>query len=173
MSNLSPQQLLVHRITSCQRQLYGYILTLLAQPDAAEDVLQETNMVLVAKAEEWSETEDFAAWAFRVAYFQCLAHLKRKRRDRLKPVDESLLADLAQRAAAAPMGEPRLAALRQCLTKLPEPARRMITLRYDGQFDIDAIASQTQRSGGAVRVALHRARLALLECIRKTLAAQS
>lgn len=162
------------RITSAQRQLYGYILTLLADPAAAEDVLQETNLVLVEKADQWDAAEDFVAWACRVAYFQTLAHFKRRRRDRLAFMDESALSDIAGRTAAALQHhDRRLAAMRQCLGKLPDASRRLITLRYDGQFSIDQIAEQTARSGGAIRVALHRARLMLLACIRKTLATES
>ncbi|QNN22942.1 sigma-70 family RNA polymerase sigma factor [Planctomycetales bacterium ZRK34] len=171
MADLTTQQRLVARITSAQRQLYGYILTLLADPAAAEDVLQETNLVLVEKAEQWDQAEDFVAWACRVAYFQSLAYFKRRRRDRLAFMDESTLSDLAGRTAAAlEHHDRRLTAMRQCLTKLPESSRRLIALRYDGQFSIDQIATETTRSGGAIRVALHRARQMLLACIRKTLA---
>ena len=38
--------------TRCQRLLYGYILTLVAAPSEAEDILQEANMVLLRKADE-------------------------------------------------------------------------------------------------------------------------
>ena len=49
MSDAQRQAQTVQRITECQRRLYAYILTLLPGTQQADDVLQETNLVLWAK----------------------------------------------------------------------------------------------------------------------------
>jgi len=58
------------RLVAAQAGLYSYILTLLPWSDQANDVLQETNLVLWREAAEFSRESNFQAWACRVAYFQ-------------------------------------------------------------------------------------------------------
>jgi DNA-directed RNA polymerase specialized sigma24 family protein len=73
----------IQQLVGLQTRLYAYILTLLADAAAAEDVLQETNLVLYCKAKEFTEGTCFDAWAFRTARNQCLAFWTLRGRDRL------------------------------------------------------------------------------------------
>ena len=70
----------VRLITEYQPALYAYILTLHPDRVNAQDILQETNLVLWQKAGELRGGTNFKAWAFRIAYFQTLAQLKRRKR---------------------------------------------------------------------------------------------
>ncbi|MEK9783748.1 MAG: sigma-70 family RNA polymerase sigma factor, partial [Opitutales bacterium] len=71
------------KLVRIQRALYSYILCLLPNRTDAEDVLQETNLVLCKKFPEYDETGNFQAWAFRIAKFQVMAHLTRHRRSKI------------------------------------------------------------------------------------------
>jgi RNA polymerase sigma-70 factor (ECF subfamily) len=64
-------------ITSHQAAIYAYVLTLLPDRVAAQDILQETNLVLCRKRDEFEPGTNFKAWAFSIAYWQTMAHLKR------------------------------------------------------------------------------------------------
>ena len=68
----------VRRLTGCQPRLYAYIMTLVLDPHEADDVLQQANLVMWEKLDEFLACENFDALACRVAYFQVLAY----RRDR-------------------------------------------------------------------------------------------
>ena len=50
-----------------QRELYAFILSMLPNLTEADDVLQETNMVLWRKREEFEPGTNFGAWARTVA----------------------------------------------------------------------------------------------------------
>ena len=67
----------VSLLTGHQRKLYSFILSLLRNPSDADDVLQETNLVLWQKCNEFEPGTNFGAWAFRVAQFQVMAHRKK------------------------------------------------------------------------------------------------
>lgn len=157
----------IRDLIDCQARLYGYILAALADVNEAEDVLQETNVVLWRKSEEAQQVDSFAAWACRVAQFQVLAHFQRRRRDK-HAFGESLIAQLADESARqdANLGT-RRAALQNCLEKLPEGQRQMITQRYVDGDSVTDIASRTNRPVGSISQTLYRIRLALMDCIRR------
>lgn len=166
----SQREQFVERMTRHQRELYGFILSLTGRPADAEDVLQETNIVLWRKVDEYDPARPFMTWACRIAHFQVLAYLKRVQRDRLAFLDERLLSSIAEIAARyAEQPDRRLQALRECLEQLPEHSRALIRQRYFSGQGVQNIAEALGRSAGAVSVALHRARSALLACIEKKL----
>ena len=157
-------------IAGSQRPLYAYIRSLMGPCGEADDVLQEVNLVLCRKAREYDGRGRFLTWACRVAYFEVLAHLKRRQRDKGLYFDEAVLEDLAgPLAREAEQFDGRLEALRHCLARLSPANRRMITARYARDGSVQAVALQLGRPAASVRVSLHRIRLALLECIEKTL----
>ena len=63
----------VTQITKVQRQLHAFILSMVWNPAEAEDVLQETNLVLWEKAAEYDPSRPFLPWAMRFAQFQAMA----------------------------------------------------------------------------------------------------
>lgn len=172
-SGAAPPDQFVMWITGAQRPLYAYIRTLLGPSADVEDVLQEVNLVLWRKAQEYDGRGQFLTWACHVAYLQVLAHLKRCRRDKHVYFDEAVLADLAVPLAHQVESlEERAEALRHCLQQLAPEHRRMITARYADGGSVQKIAQELGRPAGSVRVALHRIRGALLACMQRQLAAE-
>jgi len=161
----------IAHLTRCQTSIYAYILTLVRDPDAAADLLQETNLVLWRKAEQFQPGTDFGAWAARIAHFEVLAWRKRHARDR-HVFDDDLLqrvgdeyrrqnepADLTDRAAA----------LRRCIDRLQREERELIERRYAAGGSVKQIAADLGKSEGAVSTALYRLRHALSDCIERTI----
>ncbi len=70
------------QLVAVQRRLYAYILTILPNLADADDVLQDTNSVLLRKRKEYAAGTEFGAWACRVAYFEVLALRKKRQRER-------------------------------------------------------------------------------------------
>ncbi len=162
----------VQNIIALQTKLYVFILTLLADTEAADDVLQEANLVLLRKADEFREGTNFEAWAYRIARVQCLAHWKVRSRDRLV-LDEEVLNGVASRVELR-LGEldARTRALRQCLGSLPARQRELLENRYSTGRSVKEIAQQFDRPEPSISQALYRIRTALLRCIRLRLANQ-
>jgi RNA polymerase sigma-70 factor (ECF subfamily) len=159
-------------LTNHQSALYAAVVVLLGSAEGAQDVLQETNAALLAKAGEYDPARPFVPWAMAFARFQALAWRKQQARDRLV-LDDGLFAALADRLTAeGPAPNRRLAALEGCLGKLAGPARELVDARYARGESVQALAVRLGRSANVVSVSLFRARQALLDCIRAKLAAE-
>ena len=63
MSLEEREEQIVQQIAACQDQLFAYILTLVPHRDVARDILQETNLVLWRRREEFVPGTSFVAWA--------------------------------------------------------------------------------------------------------------
>lgn len=164
---------LVRLIAQAQRRLYAFILMLVRRPGDAEDVLQETNLVLWRKRETFRPGSDFYAWAFEIARLQVLAwHGKQNRgtgsfdADLLAGIAESAVVELEQYSR-------REAALRGCLQKLPPAQRDLILRRYQPRIAVNALAVELGKSAKAVSESLRRIREALRQCIERTFATES
>lgn len=95
-----------------------------------QDVPQETNLALFAKAAEYDVQRPFLARAIRFARFQAMAWRKRQSRDRLV-LDEGLFEIVADRLTQdAVVSNRRLDALEACMGRLPEAARDLVDARY-------------------------------------------
>ncbi len=160
-------------LASVQRKLFLYILSLIHQPVDAEDILQETNLVLWRKFDEFDPQTDFLRWACKVAYYEVLKF--RSRRSKSEGLlSEEVLEVLAHDAGELlGQAERRREALAYCLQKLREPLRRLVLARYAPDATIQSAAHAVGKTVEAARRALHRARMFLLECIRRRLAADS
>lgn len=160
----------MERIAASQKVLVGYIRTLVMDVDDADDILQETNVVLWRRAGEYDPSMKFTTWACGVAKRQVLAWARDRGRDRHLFLDAALLDDLAERATAqADLGEARAAALRLCLAKLTDHQRQLIRQRYHPQGSVQRMAELSGRSTNALSVALNRIRRKLQECITHTM----
>lgn len=159
----------VYQLTDWQGRLYGYLMTLLGNPDDARDVLQETNVVLWRKIDEFESIRDFGAWARKCAYFQALAFIRDRKRDR-HLFDDDLLARFAEEDGDPVSEEDELAlALRECLSQLEDRQRKLISQHYRDQTSIRKMAKDHGKSESAVKMSLMRIREALRTCINSKL----
>jgi RNA polymerase sigma-70 factor (ECF subfamily) len=60
-------------------------------------------------------------------------------------------------------------ALKKCLNKLPEKQRALVSEAYSDEIKINEIAKREGRSAMSVYKVLHRARMALADCVQNTL----
>jgi RNA polymerase sigma-70 factor, ECF subfamily len=160
----------IQQLILCQDRLYAYVLALLGDPSAAEDVLQETNLAATERLSESAAIDDFTAWLFGVARHHVQSHRRRLGRERLRFNDEllELLAD--ELPAATTELSVRQLALRSCLADLPTEQRELILRRYAPDASVQRLASELRRTVGVVSQTLYRIRLALLQCIQGKLA---
>ncbi len=163
----------VRQLTGHQNRLFGYVYSLLGDRSRAADVLQETNLVLWRKIDEFQPDRPFLPWAFAIARFQVLAHLRDQKRDRLL-LDAELVESLSDEAErqAGQLNALR-EALRPCMQLLTVNNRELLDRRYFRAMPVAEIAQATQRSIGSIKVALLRIRRQLAECVQKRLAAES
>ena len=157
----------VELMTQHQGRLYGYILTLTADSDVANDLLQEANVVLWKQWHQFQPGSNFKAWSFRIAHFQFMAYRQCQLRDKTLFSDD-LLATLASEARDVDeRHEERAAALEKCLERMPARSREAIRLRYADELKVSDMAEVLHRSANAVYQILFRARQWLIECVQK------
>ena len=150
----------------------AYVRRLVPTRHDAADVMQSVVLVLWRKFHELDHTDHFRKWAFGVARLETLAWLRNKARDRLVLADD-VLQTVARESAR---DEERLSAQREalesCLEKLPLEQRTEILAAYAPGVAIQEVARQSGRTVAAFYQWLHRMRVRLLECTRKTLQAE-
>ena len=158
----------VQRLTGCQAHLYAYIMTLLLDANRADDVLQQTNLVIWEKIDEFVGVDNFEARACKVAYYQVLASRRDASREHGRLLfDDTVLENVAQ-AASRQMSrfDGYLSALRDCVSRLSKRQRELIRLRYMSGGSVNAIAAERSESPDATSALLYRIRKKLLACIQ-------
>ena len=81
---------LVQLMMKYQRRIFAYIHTLVPSRSDAEDILQETNLILCRKAKEYDPSGHFQGWAFKIARFQVMRFLTKTKRNKLQFCSEIL-----------------------------------------------------------------------------------
>jgi RNA polymerase sigma-70 factor, ECF subfamily len=158
----------VELMTQYQGRLYVYILSLIGDPDAANDVLQETNIVLWKESRQYIAGTNFKAWAFRVAHFQCMAQRQRRLRDKVVFSDE-VVARLAMESKQLDATyEDRAAQLGRCLEQIQPRSREALRLRYAEGIAVKEMATKMNSTSNAVSQLLFRARQWLVECVKRS-----
>jgi RNA polymerase sigma-70 factor (ECF subfamily) len=155
-------------------RLYGYIHALVRDLNDADDVFQQTTLILWKKFAEFDRQRSFFAWACGIARLEVANFLRSRRRQRLYFSDDlNLLLIEPQAALTNDELESRRDALPKCIEKLRERDRELLAECYGGPSEIHVAAGRRGRSTQSVYNSLRRIRRALFECIARTLAQSS
>jgi len=170
-SNMKPPpDAFVMNLANNQLRLRSFIHTLVRRTADVDDILQETNMVLWEKRDEYDDARPFMPWACRFAHLQVLAFLKRHQRHAHYALDEQLCQAIAGESMHhLEQMEARLGALRECLGQLPARNRALIDERYSENIPVQQIAERHGRSADSVSMRLYRIRRALADCVRRVM----
>ena len=154
-------------------QLWGFLVGLTKDPGRAEDLFQNTYVVLCEKWMQYQPGTNFLAWARQIARFEFLASVDPERRAFVTAEMEVL--ESAMRAAESGGGAPsrRREALRRCLDEMPQArSRRVLELRYGEGLPGEKVAQQLGLSLTALYTLLSRVRRLLQECIERRVRAE-
>jgi RNA polymerase sigma-70 factor, ECF subfamily len=161
-------------ITRHQAAIYAYILTIHPDRVAAQDILQETNLVMCRKVAEFEPGTNFKAWAFRIAWWQTMAYLKRVKRSGFVNLEPDVLELVAHEAETELTDfEDRHLALKSCLQKLPAGDASILLAHYQRGESLAEISGRLGRTRDALKQVLLRIRRILRTCIERQLASQS
>ena len=166
----SAEERIVGLIARHQPEIHRYVLSLLPDRMLADDVLQETNLVLWRKAAEYDPAQPFLPWALTIALYQVKAARRDAGRDR-HVFDDSLVEILAAEGREAePQAGDLERALEACLQELPEKQRQLILARYEPGSSVQNLAAERSQTPTALSLTLMRIRKALESCIERKLA---
>ncbi len=150
-----------------QRRLYGFILTLVHDRAAADDILQDVSAILWKKFDKFEPGTDFAAWGMAVSRFTIL-NWRRKQKKVPLPLDDHQFALLADEAVAVSCElETRRFAFAECMKLVDDDNRKLLASRYELNRSVAMIAEHLGRSRVAIYKRLGRIQSQLLDCINE------
>ncbi len=163
----------VHRLfVQNQRRVFGHILTLLPRVTDAEEVFQETCVIILSKAGQFTAGTDFVRWACQIAQYEVYNFRRRRQHERLQ-FNAALLETLAaKRLEKSDLLDLSLDVMRQCVERLPITDRQLIQDRYGRNITSRALALELGRPENAVYKSLLRIRRGLRECVEHNLLRQ-
>lgn len=168
-----PSEEFVQLFTRHQRPLYLFLLSQCPNPIEAEEILQETNVIIWKKYAQFEVGTNFFAWTCKIARFEFLKHRERRTRERIVFSDEfvSMVADEVEERSVTL--EQRREALIECLRKLNDKDRQLIEKRYSPGESGKSVAQFLNRPANAVYQSLSRIRRTLHTCVTRRMATPS
>jgi RNA polymerase sigma-70 factor (ECF subfamily) len=152
-------------MTRHQRQIFSYIYVLVPNRPDAEDLLQETSLVICEKFHEFKEGTDFVAWACQIAYWR--VRYSRQKFARSKVVFDQEIVDVLAKTTTEMADEldQRHEALAACLQRLHPRDRELLMRRYEPGGTVEEAAKRSGRKLQTAYKALARLRKLLLDCV--------
>jgi RNA polymerase sigma-70 factor, ECF subfamily len=164
-----PVEAFVLLLARHERMLAAYVLTLVPHFQDADDILQDSKVIMWRNFAQFRIGTNFGAWARKIAFHQVLSHRKHKKRDRLEFSEDFLHAVAAEVESATEYYGERQTALNTCIAKLSAEQRQILRFRYQDQLGIEDLAARMDRTVTATYRALSRIRHALHECVSRAL----
>jgi RNA polymerase sigma-70 factor, ECF subfamily len=154
-----------------QTQLFSYIYSLVRDLNDADDLFQQTSLVLWDKFPQFDPNRSFIGWASGVARYEVLNFLRARSRNRLYFSDALNLALIeAHESFEAELLVDRREALAGCMNKLRDRDRELLDACYGRSICIQELATSFGRTTHSIHNSLRRIRRSLFECVRRSLA---
>jgi len=150
------------------RRIYEFILTLVVNHSDADEIYQNTSVILWRKFGSYDPEGSFQAWACRIAYLEIL-QLRRTNRRMQTFSDEVMELLVNKMMTQGGQMNVRHDALGDCLEKLDSQDRQLIEQRYYHQRPPKEIARAESVSVYSIYRSLARVHRSLRECIDRTM----
>ena len=169
MSNNDKTERYMQQLLGYQSALRAYIHAQITDWHAAEDVLQETNVVILKKMGQFREGTFFKSWIFTIAFNQVRS--SRLKLARQKDILSDHLAETLADQAVEKLDdiEERRHALAICYGKLSSQQQALMNRRYSDNRSVIQMAEDSPSSAGTIRQTLYRIRQLLADCIARRL----
>lgn len=155
----------VAKFAHYEPDLRRFIRSLLPTWTDADEVLQQTAIVIWRKFEQYDPETNFMKWACVIARFEALAYRRKMARDRLVFREDVL--DLMAEEGAEEVDHRRVEhdALQVCLGAMPEKQRQLITLAYTPGVKVKELAEEAGSTAAAFYMRIKRLRHQLMQCV--------
>ncbi len=147
--------------------IWAFLMGLAKNPNRAEELFQNTYLVICEKWRQYTLGTNFLAWARQIARYEFLASVhpaKRKHATVEAGILESVLDDAEPGAEATAHTHEYL---RDCMERLTDRSRKVVRMRYWNGMACADLARKLSLSMNGVYTLLSRVRRTLLECIER------
>lgn len=163
------QERIIRLLAQTQERLQRYVLVLLPDWDAAQEIVQNTHVVIWRKSAEFHSAADegFYRWAKQIAYYEVKKYLAKQAAQPtlLDPETAALISE--EFDALDDSLDERRQQLAACIEKLPPRDREVLKLRYWKEYGVAAVADRMGKTVDAIYKSLQRIRRSLLRCIQR------
>jgi RNA polymerase sigma-70 factor, ECF subfamily len=157
-------------LTRDQSRLFAYLHSLVRNLDDAEDLMQQTAVILWKKFAEFDRSRSFIAWACGIARFEAMNFLRSRSREKLYFSDDLnlLLIETIEKIPHDEFEE-RRQALSGCVEKLRSRDREILRHHYSNSQPVSEVAVEQGRSPQSIHNSLRRIRKTLHDCVTRSL----
>ena len=159
------QQQLAQLWMQAQPKVFSFVATAVTRRHDAEDILQQVALETASSFENYDASRPFLPWVLTIAHRMVIRFYERQKR---QPVifSESTLQVLVDYHVESSRTDDERAALQECVGKLDEKSRQLLSMRYDDDLNTSDMANRSGLTAGSVRVTLSRIRKQLIDCVR-------
>ncbi|MEN6308366.1 MAG: sigma-70 family RNA polymerase sigma factor [Anaerohalosphaeraceae bacterium] len=153
-------------------RIFGFILTFLPNFAKAEDILQETMIIMWRKFDEFESGTNFAAWGIKIARYN-LYKFHENHQAGVVRFDSDAIEAISQQVGDMDTRKTNsyIDALLHCFEKLGSQGRQLMLLKYEQNFKVQEISEKIGRSIRDTYRILSRIQHTLHECTSQTLKA--
>jgi RNA polymerase sigma-70 factor (ECF subfamily) len=152
-----------HLVEKHQGDVYGLCVRMLGDRHEAEDVAQEVFLRVFRSLHRWDAVRPFRPWVMGITINRCRTWLSQRSR---RPE----LADYLQHTALSRPEDDSaelIREIRQAVNGLRGEYREVFILFHEQGLPYESIAESLERPVGTVKTWLHRARMEVLEKLRR------
>lgn len=169
MSGIDEQEIAAFSdlVSGHRSRVFGYIYSMLHNMSDAEDIYQQTTLLMWQKFDEFEPNTDFCGWALRIAYYNIKNFQRTARRHHAFFSDE-VMTRVAKcyESQSARHAEERLDALSHCVRRLPERHQHILRQRYTDGTSIRVLAEREGKTEAAMTMLLSRLRKTIFHCVQ-------
>lgn len=159
-------------IRKYQVGLRSFIRSMGVERHAVDDLAQETFLVAYKELDNFDQSLDFGFWLRGIARNLIRNELRKNARHH-RIMDEKLsyflLDEINNNYEPKDYDEDEIAVLKECISKLPDKSRNLISHKYTNNKNSQEISELVSMSTTAVRLALMRIRQKLKICLTYSL----
>ena len=169
MSDSSKTNEFLRLLMTNQKRIYAFILAMVPNHQDADDLFQETVLLMWSKFDSFTPGTSFIAWGCTIARYQILSVRKRHSVRSIRFSEAAMELLCRESDPFLEQMDNRTQALRTCIGKLAPGDHDLICLRYRDEASIKSIAEQMGRSVQSIYKRITRIHDTLLRCVRRTI----
>jgi RNA polymerase sigma-70 factor (ECF subfamily) len=162
-------EVFVKKFAHHEGDLRRFARSLLPNWTDADEVVQQTAIVMWRKFEQYDPETNFMKWGCVIARFEALAYRRKMARDRLVFREDVLELMADEGIEEMDQRDAEHAALESCLEEVPEMQRRFLTLAHTQGVNVKELAEQAGSTAAAFYMRLNRLRRQLMKCVESKL----
>lgn len=147
-----------HKILPLKNKLFRFALSVVANKELAEDLVQDAYVKLWKSRSQLTEVRNIEAWTMRMVKNLCIDHFRGSRSYMGIVADGMDMMDKGAAPDKVAEQKDELEILEEIVKRLPEQQRMVFQLREVEEYSYKEIAEILEISMDSVKVNIHRAR---------------